>query len=455
MKNTTNPAEAFATESIPKLVIKNCIPSLLAMMMMLVYNLADTFFIGMTHDDLQVAAVSLASPMFMIFVAVGTLFAIGSSSLISIALGAKKSEYAKKISAFCFWGCIAVAAVMTAAILIFAKDIVIMLGASENTIENTKNYLMITASGGICTMLSVSFTNMIRAEGKPLISSIGMIAGNILNIILDPILILGCGWGVTGAAIATVIGNLAGTLFYLVYFCLGKSSLSIRICDFSLKKEIVTGVFSIGISSSITNFLVSISSMLVNSMLSQYPDGDMYVAGYGVTMKIVMIVSLIAVGIGTGAQPLFGYCYGAKNKERMVACIRFATFFGLAFCFTSALLCFIFAKPIVGIFLTGDVACASGMHYIRIIMSTAWLMGGFLVFQSSLQAMGAALPALLTSTLRQGIVFIPLLFAMRSVLGAEGLLWAQPIADLISFAIVLFILIRKIRHLNFDAIPKS
>lgn len=235
-KDNTKSLESFANDPIAKVVIKNSIPALIAMVMVMVYNLADTFFIGMTGDDFQVAAVSLASPVFMIFMSLGTLFGVGGSSVISRALGAGKTDYAKKASSFCFWASTAIGLVFMALIWIFLDDLMLMLGASENTIDYAGNYLRIAVGCGAFSMISNCLSNVIRTEGEPMKAMTGTLIGNLLNVILDPIMILGLGWGITGAAVATVIGNVVSALFYLAYFFKGNTSLSIHIKDFSMKE---------------------------------------------------------------------------------------------------------------------------------------------------------------------------------------------------------------------------
>lgn len=451
--NTKTSLESFATAPIPQLVIKNSVPALIAMVMVMVYNLADTFFIGLTHDDLQVAAVSLASPVFMIFMSLGTLFGVGGTSVISRALGAGKTDYAKKACSFCMWACVAVGLVIMLLLWAFMDDVTVMLGASENTVAFTRSYLSVTVGCGVFSMISNCFSSVIRTEGQPMKAMTGTVIGNLLNIVLDPIMILGLGWGITGAAVATVIGNVVSAAYYLLYFLRGKSALSIAPRDFSMKDGIVGGVLSVGISASLANLLVSLSSIIVNGQLAKY--GDMYVAGYGVISKVLMVVTLMGIGIGSGVQPLFGYCYGAKKRERLTGSIRFSALFALVVCLVIAALCFIFAGPIVKIFLTSSEAYGVGMRFTRILMTTAWLTGAFAICQNALQAMGAATPALLASVFRQGIIFIPAVFLFQAILGLDGLIWAQPVVDVVSLVIVILMLVNKIRKSDFTPDPEQ
>lgn len=445
---STSAIDSFKTDPISKVVVRNSIPALIAMVMVMVYNLADTFFLGLTHNDLYVTAVSFATPLFMIFMSLGTLFGVGGTSVISRALGEGRTDRAKKASSFCMWACVAVGAFFMALLWIFLDNVTVMLGASENSIGLTKEYLRIAIGCGVFSMVSNCFSSIVRTEGEAMKAMTGTLIGNLLNMILDPIFILGFKWGVAGAAAATVIGNAVAAAYYIFYFLKGKSVLSISPKFFSARDNILSGVLSVGISASLANLLVSLSSIVVNSQLAGYAGGDMLVAGYGVTAKVIMIVTLIGIGIGSGVQPFLGYCYGAKEKERLTGGIWFSAMFGLIFCAVVSLLCFIFAKPIVKVFLTDMTALDAGVHFTRILMSTAWLIGAFAICQNTLQAIGAATPALLASIFRQGIIFIPAVFIMKSILGVDGLIWAQPVADVLSLVIVIIMLRSKIRTMG-------
>lgn len=451
-----NAIESFETTPIPKLVVKNSIPALIAMIMVMVYNFADIFFISMTHDDLQVAAVSLATPLFMIFMSLGTMFGVGGTSVISRAIGSGNMEHAKKTCSFCMWACVAIGLIMTVGLLLGLENIMRMLGASENTHDYTRSYLSIAAYCGVFSMISTCFSSVIRSEGQAMKAMTGMLIGNLLNIILDPIMILGLNMGITGAAVATVIGNVAGAMYYILYFLRGRSSLSISPKYFTAGEGILKGVLSVGISASLANLLSSMASIIVNAELAKY--GDMYVAGYGVTSKVIMVITLIGVGIGSGVQPITGYFYGADNSIKQKHCIRFSTLFAICVCFAMSVLCYIFAPSIVKIFLSNGDAQFYGIHFIRILMTTAWLIGPFVVWQNSLQAMGAALAALLASIIRQIVIFIPALFILNALIGVDGLIWAQPVVDVLSLVVIFFMLShklnekREIAHKNISAI---
>lgn len=214
--NDSKAVELFERAPVSRAVLKNALSAMAAMLMVLIYNLADTFFIGQTHDDLQVAAVSLAMPVFLMFMAAGTVFGMGGTSVISRALGEGRREYARKVCSFCMWGCVAVGAAMSALFLLFMDEILALVGASPDTWRYAKSYLTIVSLGGPFVLISSCYSNVVRAEGKSGQAMVGQILGNLLNVVLDPIMILGLGWNITGAAIATVIGNVVGAGCYIV-----------------------------------------------------------------------------------------------------------------------------------------------------------------------------------------------------------------------------------------------
>jgi len=275
----------------------------------------------------------------------------------------------------------------------------------------------------------------------------GQIIGNLLNVVLDPLMILGFGWNITGAAIATVIGNVAAASYYIIYFLRGKSSLSISIKDFSVKNKICSGVLAIGIPASLASVLMSISQMVMNGMMAGY--GDMAIAGIGVAMKVTMITGMIAMGIGQGIQPLLGYCVGAKTWERYKEIMRFSLWFAFFLGLIMTIFCYLFTNQIVSVFLTDENAFDYAVRFAKILLTTSTLFGVFYVLTNALQAMGAAVSSLIINLSRQGIIYIPALFVLRAALGVTGLVWAQPVADILSIilAVILYqITFRKMRN---------
>lgn len=435
MKQKMNGAEIFRSAPVPEAVLKNALPAMMAMLMVLVYNLADTFFIGQTRNALQVSAVSLATPVFLFFMAVGTIFGIGGTSVISRVLGEGRQDYAKKVCAFCMWACIAVGVVMSFCFLIFMEPLLSLIGASAETWEMTKTYLTIVSFCGAFVLISNCFNNVIRAEGQSNKAMMGQLIGNALNVVLDPIFILVLHMDVAGAAVATVIGNVVGAGYYIRYFLRGNSTLSINIKDVSLKDKVLTNVFAIGIPAALGSIFMSVSQIIANARLAAY--NDMALAGYGVAAKVTMITGMICIGLGQGVQPLLGYCVGAKLSERFKKVMRFSLIFGFLLSTVMTVLCYLFTNQIVGVFVTEPDAFRYGTTFVRILLTTSFLFGAYYVLLNAIQAMGAGTESLLMNISRQGIIFIPALFIFEAMLGINGLIWAQPVADVLSLILVI------------------
>lgn len=435
----------FADAPIRRAVLQNALPAMAAMLMVLIYNLADTFFIGRTHDDLQVAAVSLATPVFLLFMSVGTVFGIGGTSVISRALGEGRRDYAKQVCAFCMWGCVGVGVVMSAAFLVWMDPLLRLIGASAETWDYAKTYLTIVSFSGPFVLIANCYSNVIRAEGKSGQAMMGQLLGNLLNVVLDPIMILVLHWDIAGAAIATVIGNIVGAVYYLVYFLRGKSLLSIRPADFTVRGKVASGVLAIGVPAALGNLLMSVSSILMNSQMARY--GDMAVAGVGVAMKVTMMTGMVCIGLGQGGQPLLGYCVGAKNWDRYRRALRFSLAFALALSAVLTGACYLFTGQIVRAFLTDAAAYDYGCTFARILLSTSVLFGVFYVLTNALQACGAATESLIVSVSRQGLIYIPAMFVLGALFQETGLLWAQPVADVLSLVLAAVLYVRRARRM--------
>ncbi len=454
MKDKTT--EIFRDAPVPKAVISNVIPSIISMIMVLVYNLADTFFIGQTKDAYMVAAVSVATPAFLLFMAVGMLFGIGGTSLISRTLGEGKMDRAKNASSFCFWTGLCIGLIAMVVIFIFVSPVSMAIGASQETVGYASQYLRIVSTAIPFLIISNSFSNIIRAEGNAQVAMMGMIVGNLINIILDPVMILGFGWDVAGAAIATVLGNVFAAGFYIWHLLSKKATLSIHPKYYLAGNGIAAGVFAIGIPASLNSILMSLSNIIVNNIMSDY--GDMAVAGLGVAMKVNMIVVMLLIGLGTGIQPILGYCFGAGSKDRYLAVMKFSMILAFAISAVMTVVCYCGADPLVHAFLEDADAFTYGMSFARIYIYSGPVIGIMFVFINAIQSTGAALPALILSVSRQGLIYLPVLFLLRRVFDSATMLAAaQPITDYLTTAlsVVLFLFTYKKYFPNQNQIKKT
>lgn len=451
-----NNRDLFENAPIPKAVAVMAVPTMISMLVVVIYNMADTFFIGQTGDPMQVAAVSLATPVFMVFMALGNLFGIGGSSAISRALGEKKLERARNISAFCCYGSLGLGVFMAALFLIGMNGILKLIGASENTIGYARDYLTYIAFGGPFIMFGTAFGNILRGEGAAKESMIGNMIGTVTNIVLDPIMILVLGWGVIGAAVATVIGNMAASVFYLQYFLRKKSSLSIHIRDFRMGDRIASSVASIGIPASLNNILMSCANIVLNQVLAKY--GDTPVAAMGVASKANMLVVLLQIGLCAGIQPLIGYNYGARNKKRLMKVFRFTGLCAVVMGTLLTVFMVIARQTIIRAFINDAEVIAYGIQMVIALQLSGPVIGILFLCINTIQGMGKALPSLVLTICRQGLVFIPMVFVLNQIFGLDGVIYAQPTADFVSIVIAVVLclgIFKKMDHVERNPLADS
>lgn len=438
-----NNKELFENEPVSKAVAKMAIPTIITMLVVVIYNMADTFFIGQTGDAMKVAAVSLATPVFMVFMALGNLFGIGGSSAIARALGAGKMERAKKICAFCAYGSLGVGVVMFVLYLAGMNGILRLIGATDNTIGYAREYLTIVAVGGPFIMFGTAFGNILRGEGAAKESMIGNLIGTVTNIVLDPIMILGMGMGVAGAALATIIGNMAACVFYVVFFLRKKSILSISPRFFSMADGIPVDVVKIGVPASLNNILMSASNIVLNNALIQY--GDTPVAAMGVALKTNMLVVLLQIGLCAGIQPLIGYNYGAKNYKRLNKIFRFTAMCAIIMGTILTIVIFFAKTYMIKAFINDADVIAIGTKMVMALQLSGPVIGLLFLAINTIQGMGKAIPSLVLTICRQGLMFIPMIYILNAAFQLDGVIYAQAVADFgsIMLGIVLCLLILR------------
>lgn len=453
MKDNT---KIFAEYKVPRAVAAMALPSMMGMLINIIYNLADTFFVGQTGDSNQVAAVSVSMPLFFFFLAIGNLFGIGGCAFISRSLGEGKKNKVKTISSFCIYGALVLGIFIGILFFFFREPLLYLVGASNNTIGFAQDYLKWVAVGAPFSVLSITVCNLVRGEGAAKISMVGSVLGQIVNVILDPIFILGSGdklfgitlpfgldMGVAGAAIATVLGNVFSVVFFLVYFLRGKSILSITPKRFSMKNGIAKGVINVGLPASLNNLLMSISNIIVNIVLVSY--GDNAVAAMGVAMKANMLVIMLQIGLAQGVQPLIGYCYGAKNYTRMKKCMGFSIVCNIVIGTVMMLFYLVFRENVISMFIDDAEVVSLGVKMLTAIMSPGPVIGIMFVLNFAFQGMGKGIQSFILSVGRQGLVYIPLLFILNKLVGLDGIIWAQATADFVCviMSIIMFIFVMK------------
>ena len=434
----------FEKDSIWSLIIKNGIPSMITMIVVIIYNLADTFFIGQTHNDLMVAAVSVAAPIFTLLITVGTLIGSGGCSIISNALGSGDYKRAKQTSSFCFYGSIIIGTIFAVVILVACEPILRLIGATDNTISLASIYLKIIAIGTPFIIFSNTMANIIRADGSAKESMIGNMIGTVLNIVLDPIMILVFKWEIAGAAIATVIGNICACLFYVFYMKRTKSQiLSYSISDFTFKNDISLPVFFIGLPGALSNLLMSFSNIIMNLFLVPYGDGA--VAAMGVAMKIGMIVAMIQMGLCMGVLPILAYNFGSHKTKRIKETISKTGTLCVILGSIMTCMCYLGSNMLVSSFVTDAEIIKIGVQMVKAIILSGPILGLFFLITNVMQAAGKSLWPTIISLSRQGLIYVPCLIILNSVFGLEGIIYTQAISDIMAtvISIVICIVILK------------
>ena len=434
----------MAEEKPAKAVVTMGAPLIAGMFIMVLYNLVDTYFIGRLHNDYMLAAVNLAYPVMMVTTALSNMVGNGSASLIARSLGAGDREKADHTVTVGFLLTVINSLVLTALGLLFLPGIIKVLGAQSNTWEFTEQYVRILLIGTIFTMSSYTFSTLLRGEGSTNYSMVGMVAGTIMNLILDPVFIFGLHMEVRGAAIATVLGNACGVAVSLGFYLTGKTILTPQWKYLKPTAEIVKEIFWVGVPATLETLLTSAAYIVLNNLAVAY--GELTVAAMGIAQKIMSLGNYIYQGFGAGAQPLMGYNYGAKNFPRMMALLKSGVMVVSGTELVVMAIYGIFAPWLIGIFSDNPEVISTGATVLRALMCILPFVGATSMSRMSFQGMGQPQYAFGITLVRQLILYIPLLLTFDHVFGFRGLIWAQPVTELITMAVSLFLLTRFIRQ---------
>ena len=443
--------ELFESMPIPKAVVTLSVPSVISSLVMVIYSLADTFFVGMMNDPVQNAAVTLAAPLLLAFNAVNNLFGIGSSSMMSRALGRKDYDTVYRSSAFGFYASLICSLLFSLLYGVLQSPILVMLGANAETIQATADYLFWTVLlGSAPSILNVVLAYLVRAEGSSLHASIGTMCGCLLNIVLDPIFILpwGLNLGAAGAGCATCLSNTVACLYFFVLLFVkrGKTYVCIKPSMFRPSKQIVKGVCGVGIPASIQNLLNVTGMTILNNFTSAY--GSDPVAAMGIAQRVNIVPFQIAMGFSQGIMPLISYNYTSGNIKRMQKTFMFTAKISLGF-ILAVMLTFVFAaEPIISMFMKNESIVAYGAAFQRgFCFALPFLCIDFLalgVFQSC----GMGMKSFIFAVVRKIVLEIPALFVLNWLFPLYGLAYAQFVAELILGTIAVVVLVRMFRRLE-------
>lgn len=441
----------FEETPIPKAVVAMSVPMIISSLVMVIYNLADTYFVGMVNDPVQNAAVALAAPILLAFNAVNNLFGVGSSSMMSRSLGSKDYDTVYRSSAFGFYCALFSGALFSIFYTSFRQPLLVLLGSDAETVHATGEYLKWTVTcGAVPAILNVVMAYLVRAEGSSLHASIGTMSGCLLNIVLDPIFILpwGLNMGVAGAGLATFLSNCVACLYFLIllYVKRGKTYVCIRPSMFCTKCATILSICGVGIPASIQNLLNVTGMTVLNNFTSSY--GADAVAAMGIAQKINMVPMYIAMGLSQGIMPLISYNYASGNTPRMKKTLVFSAKIAISF-LTMISACYYFGSDFfIRLFMKNDSIIAYGSRFLHgLCLSLPFLCMDFLAV-GVFQACGMGKQSLVFALLRKIALEIPALYILNAVFPLYGLAFAQFSAEVVLAIAALVVLVRMFRRLE-------
>jgi len=441
---TKNP---LGYQPIGHLLMRFAIPSVVSMLVNALYNIVDQIFIGTGVGYLGNAATTVSFPLQTIILALGTMIGAGASAYAAIKLGEKREQEAEHTLGNAFFMLVLAGIIIMVVGLVFLEPILFLFGATAKNFAYSQDYASIILLGTVFNLLGIGLSNMARTDGSPNIAMLSMIAGAVLNTILDPIYIFVFHWGVKGAAIATITSQIIGAVI-LVYYFLKKSTMRLHISQMKIKKTIFVSILSLGFSSCITQTAATIMQVVMNNSLVYYGDltsttGDVALSAMGIVLKISMIITSICIGIGIGAQPILGFNKGARQPKRIKETYKKASSIAVLTSIIGWGVCIAIPGVILSLFGSSDpVFSTFAQRAMRIYMLGIFTAGFQITATSYFQATGQPLKASVLSMMRQLILLIPLILILPLFFGLDGILFAGPIAD-ISSGIVVFVFISK------------
>ena len=422
--------DLFENAPVHKAYFSFALPVVFSMVISLVYNMVDTYFIAQTGNTNLVAGVSIGAPIFTLMIALGDIFGLGGSSVISRLFGQKLDHDGKRLSVFCFYAALICGIIVAAVMLSFRQPILHLLGADAETMTYASQYFTIIVFGAPFIIVSYTPSNLLRTEGFATASMTGTILGAIINMVLDPIFISVLGLGAAGAAIATVIGNICTDLFYVWFILTKNRRISVNPVGFRITSAEIGQILAIGIPASITNLMQSLGMALTNRYLLPY--GNDKVAAMGIVMKVNLIAILILVGFSFGAQPLIGYNYGAKNKDRLKEILRFCYGFECSMAAVITVILSLAAPALIGVFMPDASIIAIGVPMLRMQQIGMFFVAIVLVTTCTFQSAGKSVGAFLLSVSRQGVIFAAVILLASRLFGYTGVLAAQAVSDVLT-----------------------
>ena len=453
MKDRAAETRLFAQAPIVRAVLALAIPTVISQVILVIYNMADTFFIGLAGSDAKITAVTVCMPAFMFLSAISNLFGVGGASAIARALGASDVRRARRTAAFAFWGCVAVTLAYSVGARLLIHPFVNLLGGSDPAVHGDAcRYLCWTvALGGLATSLNALLGHLVRSEGRSVQAGFGIALGGVLNIALDPLFmfaLLPKGMEVVGAAVATSLSNLIATLYFLavIRHNRARSVLSLRPCRASLRDGIPAEVLSTGLPACLMTLCENISYAVLDNLMAL--SGTVMQAGLGVAKKVNMLAHCMARGMAQGVLPLIGYNYGAGNHRRMKQAVRISMGISVALSALWMAASLLLGRRLVGLFIQHESdSVLYGAHFLRILCLGGPFSACAYAVISFFQAVGEGRKSFVLAILRKGVLDIPMMLLLARPLPVYGIVWATPIADVLCCATALALFVAFTRGL--------
>lgn len=434
----------FEKAPIAKAVAHFAVPMMLGTSMNVIYSILNAYFLGTLHNTAMLTALALTLPLFAIIMALGNLIGVGSGTFISRLLGEKKYDDVKHVSSFAFYSSLVLGLIIMAVGLPLIDPIVHGLGATPDSFGFTKDYVTVMLIGSPFVVLFFTLENIVRSEGSAITSMIGMMLSVVVNIILDAIVIFVFHWDVIGVASATVIANLAASVFYAFHMGNKSQFLTVSVKWFKASKDMISNVSKIGVPVFIMSVFLGAMSLIFNHFLVEY--GDQAVAAYGISSRLLQFPEFVLMGLCEGIVPLIAFSFTA-NKLRMKQTIGFTIKAIVALAVAFGIIVYLVSDHLIGLFTTDPQLIEMGSYILHVTFLSLFITGMTTLFTGIFQATGQGTAAFIMSVI-QGITLIPVLFIAKHTHGFHGVVWSLVIADAVAFlvgAIMLYVLRNKLQ----------
>lgn len=427
----------FETIPVPRAIINLAIPSVIGQVILVIYNMADTFFVSQTNNNAMITAVAVCMPAYMFLSAISNLFGVGGASVIARSMGEGRGDRARAASGFAIWGCLLVTALYSLGALLFLDTFVDLLGGKNAEVHAYAcSYMIVTVViGGVFTAMNTLLSHLIRAEGRSLQASIGIALGGVLNVILDPLFMfvfLAPGNEALGAALATTVSNVAALVYFIVVIALNRRKLvlSVRPTAASLRDRIPADIITTGIPACLMTLCENISYAILDNLM--FAAGLAAQTGIGVAKKVNMLAHCVVRGMAQGVLPLIAYNYASGNRRRMRSVVFLSGAMSVGVSVLCTAVALLFSGGLIGIFLReAGEAREYGAAFLRILCVGAPFSAAAYTIISFFQATGCGMRSLVLALMRKGVLDIPLMFLLRLAIPVYGIVWATPIADMI------------------------